>query len=251
MIEIKSAQEIELMRESCRLAAATLEYIGRKIRVGMSTAELDRIAHEYILEQGAYPSPLNYRGFPKSICTSPNEVVCHGIPAEEVILRDGDILNIDVTTLLNEFHGDTNRTFLVGDVSAKARKLVEYTHECMMIGIAQVRPGAHIGDIGAAIQQKARAAGYSVVRDFCGHGIGRMFHTEPQVPHYGRRDTGDEMLPGMTFTIEPMINMGRAGTRVLDDGWTAVTVDGKLSAQFEHTILVTEDGYEILTLLDE
>ena len=249
MVTIKNAEEIERMRATCRLAARTLEEAGKLVRPGISTADIDRFVHEYIVDHGAYPSPLNYRGFPKSVCTSINEVVCHGIPSPDAMLREGDILNIDVTTYLNGFHGDTNRTFFVGEVSPAARKLVEVTHQCMMLGIAQVKPGGFLGDIGAAIQQKARAHGYSVVRDFCGHGIGREFHEEPQVLHY-RSNRGIELRPGMIFTIEPMINAGKAGTRVLDDGWTAVTIDGKLSAQFEHTVLVTPTGHEILTITD-
>lgn len=248
MISIKSKREIELMRETCKLAAETLEYLGEFVKPGVNTLELDEIAHEYITERGAYPSPLNYHGFPKSICTSPNEVVCHGIPDKSVVLKEGDILNIDVTTKLNGFHGDTNRTFYVGDVSPEVKKLVEITHECMMLGINEVRPGAHLGNIGAAISELAHSHGYSVVRDYCGHGIGREFHEEPQVLHYGQRNTGVVLRPGMTFTVEPMINVGGYQCDVLADKWTVVTRDRQLSAQFEHTILVTDDSYEILTL---
>jgi methionyl aminopeptidase len=251
MISIKSAEDIEKMRVTCRLAAETLRYLGEQVVPGITTEHLDRLAYEYITDHGAYPSPLNYHGFPKSICTSPNEVVCHGIPSEATELRDGDILNIDVTTKLDGFHGDTNATFFVGEVSDSVRRLVETTHQCTMLGIAQVRGGGRLGDIGFAIQQKARAAGYSVVREFCGHGIGREFHEDPQVLHYGKRGTGVLMRPGMIFTIEPMINLGKASCRVLDDAWTAITRDGKWSAQYEHTILVTETGHEVLTLLED
>lgn len=247
MIEIKTAEEIEHMRATCRLATATLAYLGEQVRSGITTESLDRLAFEYIQDHGATPSPLNYRGFPKSICTSPNEVICHGIPSEDVVLKDGDILNIDVTTNLNGFHGDTNRTFFVGDVDPRARQLVEVTHQCMMLGIAQVKPGNKIRDIGTAIQRKARAHRYSVVRQFCGHGIGREFHAPPQVPHFPMPGQSPEMEPGMTFTVEPMINECRWEAKVLEDGWTAVTIDGHLSAQFEHTVLVTENGYEVLT----
>lgn len=248
MISIKSKREQNLMRETSKLASETLVFIEPYIKPGVSTEELNVLCHNFITERGAYPSPLNYRGFPKSVCTSPNEVICHGIPDKNVILKDGDILNIDVTTYLNKFHGDTNKTFFVGNVSDEAKKLVEITYMCMREGIKQVRPGGRIGDIGAIIEEIAHDHGYTVVEDYCGHGIGREFHEEPQVVHVGDRGTGVVMKPGMTFTIEPMINMGSKETRLLDDDWTVVTVDGKLSAQFEHTILVTDDGFEILTL---
>ncbi len=250
MIATKSREEIETMRESCRLAARTLDHIEPHIRPGVSTAEVNRIAHEFIVGHGAYPSPLNYHGFPKSVCISRNEVICHGIPDEHDVIEDGDIVNVDVTTYLNKFHGDTNRTFLAGDVGEEARELVRVTHECLMRGIEVVRPGAHLGDIGHAIQSHAEAHGYSVVRDYCGHGIGYEFHEDPQVLHYGKPGTGVRLEEGMTFTIEPMINMGTDKSKVLADGWTVITADGKLSAQFEHTIAVTADGFEILTLLD-
>jgi methionyl aminopeptidase len=250
MIARKSREEIETMRESCRLAARTLDHIEPHIRPGVSTAEVNRIAHEFIVGHGAYPSPLNYHGFPKSVCISRNEVICHGIPDEHDVIEDGDIVNVDVTTYLNKFHGDTNRTFLAGDVGEEARELVRVTHECLMRGIEVVRPGAHLGDIGHAIQSHAEAHGYSVVRDYCGHGIGYEFHEDPQVLHYGKPGTGVRLEEGMTFTIEPMINMGTDKSKVLADGWTVITADGKLSAQFEHTIAVTADGFEILTLLD-
>ncbi len=251
MINIKSEREIALMRKSAKLAASTLKYIGAFVKPGVSTEELNNIAHDYIIDHGAIPSPLNYHGFPKSICTSINEVICHGIPSKKDILKNGDIVNLDVTTYLEGFHGDTNATFFVGEVSTDVKDLVERTHECMMAGIAEVRAGARIGSIGAAIVEIATKYRYSVVRDYCGHGIGREFHEDPQVLHYGERDTGTKMREGMTFTIEPMINIGTYRTRLDKDGWTVRTSDGKLSAQFEHTILVTKSGYEILTLSDE
>ena len=248
MITIKSAREIELMKATGRLAAQTLEYIGPFVVPGVSTEELDKLCHDFIVKNGAYPSCLNYHGFPKSVCTSINEVICHGIPRKDEILKDGDILNIDVTTYLNKFHGDTNKTFLVGNVSDEVKKLVDVTYQCTREGIKTVRPGGRIGDIGAVIQEIAHSHGYSVVEDYCGHGIGREFHEAPQVVHVGKKGTGPEMKPGMTFTIEPMINLGKKEGRVLKDGWTVVTRDKKWSAQFEHTILVTPDGHEILTL---
>ena len=251
MISIKSKREIEKMRETCRFASSVLEYIEPFVVPGVSTLELDRLCHEYIIEHGAYPAPLDYHGFPKSICTSLNQVICHGIPSEKDVLKEGDILNIDTTTILNKFHGDTNKTYFVGEVDPKVKKLVEVTYECMLEGIRQVRPGGHIGDIGAVIAELAHSHGYTVVEEYCGHGIGREFHEEPQVVHVGKRGTGPEMKPGMTFTIEPMINLGTRHCRVLKDDWTVVTRDGKWSAQFEHTILVTEDGHDILTIRKE
>jgi methionyl aminopeptidase len=248
MISIKSSREIELMRATCKLASQTLEYIEPFVKPGVSTEELNTLCHEFILKNGAYPSPLNYHGFPKSVCTSLNEVICHGIPSKSDILKNGDILNIDVTTYLNKFHGDTNKTFLIGEVNDEVKKLVDITYQCLREGIKVVRPGAHIGDIGAVIQEIAHSYGYSVVEDYCGHGIGREFHEAPQVVHVGVKGTGPEMKPGMTFTIEPMINLGTKEGKVLKDGWTVVTRDKKWSAQFEHTILVTPDGFEILTL---
>lgn len=251
MISIKSKREIELMRQTSKLAMETLVHVEQFIKPGVSTEELNQICHDFIIERGAYPSPLNYNGFPKSVCTSLNDVICHGIPSKKDVLKDGDILNIDVTTYLNKFHGDTNKTFLVGDVSDKAKKLVDVTYECMRQGINQVRPGGFIGDIGAVISEIARDHGYSVVEDYCGHGIGREFHEEPQVVHVGKRGHGPEIKPGMTFTIEPMINLGSKQTKLLKDNWTVKTKDKSLSAQFEHTILVTDDGHEILTLRPE
>ena len=251
MISIKSKREIERMRETCNLARSVLEYIEPHVKPGVSTLELNEMCYEYITEHGAYPSPLNYHGFPKSVCTSLNEVICHGIPNAKDVLKDGDILNIDVTTKLNKFHGDTNKTFLIGNVDEEVKRLVDVTYQCMVEGIKAVRPGGHIGDIGAVIQEMAHGHGYSVVEEYCGHGIGREFHEEPQVVHVGKRGTGPEIKPGMTFTIEPMINMGDRHCRVLKDNWTVVTRDGKPSAQFEHTLLVTEDGHEVLTIRQE
>ena len=248
MISIKSSREIQLMRESGLLAAKTLRFIEDKLKPGMSTQDVDDLCHQYMVNRGAIPATLNYHGFPKSCCTSRNEVICHGIPSKKEILRDGDILNVDVTAKLNGFHGDTNRTYLIGNVSPEYRRLVERTYQCMMAGIAVCRPGVRIGDIGAVIEEMARDFGYSVVEEYCGHGIGREFHEEPQILHYGTRGTGIEMRPGMTFTVEPMINFGKRHCRVLDDKWTVVTKDKSWSAQFEHTILITEEGHEILTL---
>lgn len=253
MISIKSSREIELMRQTCDLAKRTLEYIGPYIKPGVSTEEINQLCHDFITKHDAYPSPLNYHGFPKSVCTSLNEVICHGIPNTKDVLKDGDILNIDVTTYLNKFHGDTNKTFLVGEVAPEIKKLVDVTYDCMRAGIATVRPGSHIGDIGAVIEEIAHGHGYTVVEEYCGHGIGREFHEEPQVVHVGKKGTGVEVKKGMTFTIEPMINLGSRHCKLLKDNWTVITKDKKPSAQFEHTILVTEEGegHEILTLRDE
>ncbi len=248
MISIKSNREIEIMKESCQLAAKTLNYIEDKLEIGMTTEEVNELCHNFIIEHGAYPSPLNYNGFPKSVCTSLNEVICHGIPSKKDKLKDGDILNIDVTTYFKNFHGDTNRTYYIGNVKPEIKELVRTTYECMMEGIKICRPGAHLGDVGAVIQQIAESRGYSVVREYCGHGIGREFHEEPQVLHYGKKGTGVELKAGMTFTIEPMINLGSRHCKLLKDDWTVITKDKKVSAQFEHTILITESGYEILTL---
>ncbi|HEY9601050.1 MAG TPA: type I methionyl aminopeptidase [Allocoleopsis sp.] len=250
-IVLLSSREIEKMRRAGRLAAELLDYLEPMVKPGVSTLELNDEAERWTKAHGAKSAPLGYHGFPKSICTSVNEVVCHGIPNAKQILQDGDIINIDVTPLLDGYHGDTSKTFCVGTPSPIARKLVEVTEECLRRGIAEVKPGARIGDIGAAIQEYAEANGFSVVRDFVGHGISNIFHTAPQVPHYGTRGKGKRIRPGMVFTIEPMINEGTWEVEVLADKWTAVTKDRKLSAQFEHTLAVTEDGVEILTLPDE
>ncbi len=249
-IEIKTAREIEAMREVGRLAADTLSKIGEIIRPGITTNEINQFAHEDTLKKNARPAPLGYRNggppFPKSVCTSVNEVVCHGIPSSRV-LKDGDIINVDVTHIYRGFHGDTSATFYVGRPSEEAKRVTEVSRRCLELGIAEVRPGARLGDIGAAIQDFAEAHGCSVVEAFVGHGIGRKFHDEPKVAHYGERGKGDRLRAGMTFTIEPMINIGTYDVKILDDDWTAVTADGKLSAQFEHTVLVTKDGVEVLT----
>lgn len=247
-IEIKSRAEIDKMRRSCELAASVLDFIEPHVRAGITTGELDRLCHDYIVEAGAVPAPLNYKGFPKSICTSINEVVCHGIPDGRRLV-EGDIINIDITTIVDGYHGDTSEMFCVGEVSERARKLIDVTRRSMWLGIQEVGPGKRIGDIGAAILEFAhRQHGYGVVEAFCGHGIGREFHTQPQISHVGKRGTGLRMRAGMTFTIEPMINEGTPHCDILDDGWTAITRDGKLSAQTEHTVLVTDDGVEVLTL---
>src|SRR5438552_5895079 len=252
-IHLKTAEEIGQMRVAGRLAGEVLDFVAPRVKPGVTTGELDRLCHELIVhEQKAIPAPLNYappgyKPFPKSICTSVNHVVCHGIPGERK-LKAGDILNIDVTVIKDGFHGDTSRMFYIGPPSIQARRLVELTYEAMWRGIRTVKPGAQLGDIGASIQRFAESHGFSVVREFCGHGIGRQFHEEPQVLHYGRAGTGLTLQPGMVFTIEPMINAGRAGIRSLADGWTIVTADHSLSAQWEHTVLVTETGYEVLTL---
>ncbi len=252
-IEIMSPPMVERMRAACQLAADTLLWVGRHLRPGMTTDDVNTLVHDYTIEHDAWPSPLNYKGFPKSVCTSVNEVVCHGIPGKRV-LRDGDIVNVDVTSYLprvDGFHGDTSATFYVGTPSAEAKHVVEVSRHCLELGIAEVAPGKRIGDIGAAIQRYAEAQGCSVVRDYVGHGIGREFHTAPQVPHYGKRDTGKRLKPGMVFTIEPMINLGHYACEVLEDDWTVVTADRSLSAQFEHTVLVTEGGCEVLTARSE
>lgn len=247
-VTIKTAEEIEKMRVAGRLAAEVLEMIGPYVKPGVSTDELDRICHNYIVnEQQAIPAPLNYRGFPKSICTSVNHQVCHGIPGDKT-LKNGDIVNIDVTVIKDGFHGDTSKMFYVGEPSTLAKRLVEVTYECMKLGITMVKPGVRLGDIGHAIQHYAESRDYSVVREYCGHGIGREFHEDPQVLHYGSPGSGMELKPGMTFTIEPMVNAGKRQVKLLGDGWTVVTKDRKLSAQWEHTVLVTEDGHEVLTL---
>ncbi len=248
---IKTPDEIEKMRVAGRLAGEVLEMIGAHVRPGVSTEELDRICHEYIVNvQQAIPAPLNYRGFPKSICTSVNHQVCHGIPGNK-ILKTGDIVNIDVTVIKDGFHGDTSKMFFVGEPTVLGKRLVEVTHRAMWKGIEMVRPGAQLGDIGHAIQKLVESHGYSVVQEYCGHGIGRGFHEEPQVLHYGSPGTGVTLQPGMTFTIEPMVNAGRRNVKLLPDGWTVVTKDRKLSAQWEHTILVTATGHDVLTLRSE
>ncbi len=247
-IEIKDQDAIEKMRAVGALAGEQLEMIENYIQPGVTTAELDRICHDFTLnKQGATPAPLNYRGFPKSICTSVNHVVCHGIPSQDKVLKKGDIVNVDVTLLKDEYHGDTSKTFVVGKASILAERLTKICQECLYLGIQAVKPGNHFGDIGHVIQQHAERNRFSVVREYCGHGIGKVFHDEPQVLHYGRPGTGPEMAPGMTFTIEPMINAGKADVKLLSDQWTVVTRDHKLTAQWEHTILVTDQGYEILT----
>lgn len=250
-IVLLSSREIEKMRQAGQLAAQLLDYLEPLVKPGVTTLDLNDAAEAWTQKHGAKSAPLGYHGFPKSICTSVNEVVCHGIPNAKQILKDGDIINIDVTPLLDGYHGDTSKTFLIGEPSPLARQLVEVTQECMMRGIATVKPGARVGDIGAAIQEYAEAQGFSVVRDFVGHGVSRVFHTAPQIPHYGTRGKGKKMRPGMVFTIEPMINEGTYEVEVLSDEWTAVTKDRKLSAQFEHTVAVTKTGVEILTLSPE
>jgi len=248
-VTIKTPEEIEKMRIAGRLAGEVLQMIRPHVRPGISTDELDRICHDYIVNvQQAIPAPLNYRGFPKSICTSVNHVVCHGIPGDKVLKR-GDALNIDITVIKDGFHGDTSKMFFVGEPGVAAERLARISHECMRIGIDLVRPGVTLGDIGYAIQQHAEANNCSIVREYCGHGIGREFHEDPQVLHYGTPGTGMQLRAGMTFTIEPMVNAGKRHTRLLRDGWTVVTKDHSLSAQWEHTILVTPDGHEVLTCL--
>ncbi|HLD16863.1 MAG TPA: type I methionyl aminopeptidase [Coxiellaceae bacterium] len=246
-VTIKSVEEIEKMRVAGQLAAQVLEMIGPYVKVGTTTTELDARCHEYIVHhQHATPAPLNYKGFPKSICTSVNHVVCHGIPNEKT-LKNGDIVNIDVTVIKDGYHGDTSKMFEVGEVAPYAKRLIKITQECLYLGIQWVKPGVYLGDIGAAIQDHAEKNNYSVVREYCGHGIGRIFHEDPQVLHYGKPGTGMRLESGMTFTIEPMINLGKRQVKLLGDGWTVVTKDRKLSAQWEHTILVTETGHEVLT----
>lgn len=253
-IKLKTADEIEKMRVAGRLAASVLEMIGEHVEPGVTTEDLDRLCHDFIVDTlEAIPAPLNYSNapgqppFPKSICTSVNHVVCHGIPSDKKKLKRGDVLNIDVTVIKDGYHGDTSKMFSVGEPSVLARRLIDVTQECMYRGIAAVRHGARLGDIGAAIQAHAEANRFSVVREFCGHGIGDVFHDDPQVLHYGRPHTGIALEAGMTFTVEPMINAGRRHVKILPDSWTVVTKDHKLSAQWEHTILVTETGAEVLT----
>lgn len=245
---IKTPDEIERMRIAGRLAAEVLEMIAPHVQPGVTSLELDRICHEYILDhQGAIPAPLNYRGFPKSICTSINQQVCHGIPNDKP-LKDGDIVNIDITVIKDGFHGDTSQMFLIGEVAPHAKRLCQLTQEAMWRGIKTVKPGATLGDIGWVIQDFVEANHCTVVREYCGHGIGRAFHEDPQVVHYGKKGDGMRLEAGMIFTIEPMVNLGKRHVKLLKDGWTVVTKDGRLSAQWEHTILVTDTGYEVLTL---
>jgi methionyl aminopeptidase len=249
-IVIMSPAELEKMRRAGALAAKLLRHLGSMVRPGISTQELNDEAERWTKAHGAKSAPLGYKGFPRSICTSVNDVVCHGIPNTKQILQDGDIINIDVTPILNGYYGDTSRTFFVGTPSPEAKQLVEVTEECLRRGIREVAPGKRIGDIGAAISEYAESFGYGVVREFVGHGIGKIFHTAPQIPHYGTRGKGRRFQPGMVFTIEPMINIGTWKTKVLADDWTAITLDGTLSAQFEHTVAVTDTGVQVLTLLE-
>jgi len=252
-ITLKSAQDIQSMRAAGRLAAEVLDFIAPQVRAGVTTGELDRLCHDYMVEvQGTIPAPLNYAPpghapYPRSICTSVNHQVCHGVPGERV-LKNGDILNLDVTVIKDGWHGDTSRMFVVGEGSVLARRLCEVTYRAMWEGIRAVRPGATLGDIGHAVQRFAEGQGFSVVREFCGHGIGQVFHEDPQVLHYGRPGTGLKLVEGMVFTVEPMINAGKAGIRQLGDGWTIVTRDHSLSAQWEHTVAVTAQGFEVLTV---
>ena len=246
-IHIKTTQEIELMRVAGRLTAEVLDMIAPHVVAGITTEQLNQICHDYIVnEQEAIPAPLDYHGFPKSICTSVNHVVCHGIPTDKV-LKNGDIVNVDITVIKDGFHGDSSRMFIIGKPSIMADRVVRISEECMWKGIELVKPGARLGDIGHAIQSHSEKNNFSVVREYCGHGIGRKFHEEPQVLHYGKPDTGIILEQGMTFTIEPMINTGKSAVKVLPDQWTVVTKDRSLSAQWEHTLVVTDNGYEILT----
>jgi len=250
-ISIKTPEEIEKMRIAGRLAADVLQMIGPHVQAGITTGELNQICHDYIVnEQNSIPAPLNYRGFPKSICTSVNHVICHGIPGDKK-LKNGDIINIDITVIKDDYHGDTSKMFFVGEPSIRAKRLVQITYECMKLGINMVKPGVHLGDIGHVIQQHAESNKCSVVREYCGHGIGREFHEDPQVLHYGQKGTGLILEEGMIFTIEPMINMGKRHVKLLADEWTVVTKDRSLSAQWEHTILVATNGHEVLTKRNE
>ncbi len=252
-VSIKTQQEIEKMRIAGRLASEVLDYITPFVQAGITTGELDKLCHEYMVNvQHSIPAPLNYappghQPYPKSICTSINHQVCHGVPGDK-LLKNGDILNVDVTTIKHGYHGDTSRMFYIGEPSIQARRLCDTTYHAMWCGIREVKPGAHLGDIGYAIQKFAEESGYSVVREFCGHGIGKQFHEEPQILHYGKPKTGMKLEAGMIFTIEPMINAGKAGIKQLGDGWTIVTKDHSLSAQWEHTVLVTDSGFDVLTI---
>ena len=248
-IRLKEAEEVEKIRESGRLAVATLDLVEGELRAGLTTDEVNSLVHAFTTKNGAIPAPLNYRGFPKSVCVSVNETICHGIPDDRV-LRDGDIVNVDVTPILNGYYADASKTFFVGTPGPEARKIVGVARESLRVGLTMVRPGNSIGDIGWAIQRYAEGEGCSVVREFVGHGVGFDFHEPPQVPHYGRKGEGIPLVPGMVFTVEPMINLGKRHLRILEDNWTAVTADRSLSAQFEQTILVTEEGFESLTPFD-
>lgn len=250
-VSIKTPEEIQTMREAGRMAARVLEQIGEYVQPGVTTARLDEICNEMILAQGGVSACIGYKGFPKSVCTSVNQVVCHGIPSDKKVLKDGDIINIDVTVIHQGFHGDTSKMFFVGKPQPHAERLVKVTQECLYKGIEVVRPGATLGDIGHVIQQHAEASYYSVVRDYCGHGTGRVFHEDPQVMHFGKPGTGMALQEGMTFTIEPMINAGKPQTKLKRDGWTVETRDGRLSAQWEHTLAVTANGVEVLTAREE
>ena len=249
MIQIKTDEEVEVMRKSAKLAAEVLLMIEPYVKPGVTTNRLNELCHDFIVSHGAIPSPLNYRGFPKSICSSINEEICHGIPSDRK-LRNGDVVNLDITTYLNGFHGDTSRMFHVGSARKKISRLVDTCKESLQRAIEVVKPGAHLGDIGATVQSIAESRGYSVVREFCGHGIGRNFHEDPQVLHVGTLGEGVELKKGMVFTIEPMLNEGKPDLEILSDKWTAVTKDGLASAQFEHTIAVLDNGYEVLTRLN-
>lgn len=245
---IRNDEQIEKIRESAKINTAVLDEVSKHIHVGMTTQEIDDIVYAFTTSHGAIPAPLNYEGFPKSVCTSVNNEICHGIPSDQVILKEGDIVNVDVSTIYNGYYSDASRMFCIGKVSPEAKRLVDVTKECLYKGIETVRPFSHIGDIGAAIEAHAKANGYSVVVEFVGHGVGIDFHEDPMVPHYGVAGTGMVLVPGMTFTIEPMINQGTASLYIdRENNWTSYTGDGKLSAQWEHMLLVTEDGYEILS----
>jgi methionyl aminopeptidase len=246
-IIIKTPEQIEKMRSAGQFAAEVLEMIAPFVKAGVTTDEIDQRCHDYIVAKGAIPAPLNYHGFPKSVCTSLNHVVCHGIPNDKA-LKDGDIMNLDVTVIVDGYHGDTSRMFAIGQPSILAERLIRVTQECLYLAINMVRPGIRFGDFAAAIQQHAEANGYSIVREYCGHGIGATFHEEPQILHYGTPGTGEVLKPGMCFTIEPMVNAGKRHTKLMRDGWTVLTKDRSLSAQWEHTLLVTETGVEVLTL---
>jgi methionyl aminopeptidase len=251
-VSVKNPEEIEKMRVAGKMAAEVLEIIGDFVKPGVSTEELDKLCHDYIVDvQQAIPACLGYRGFPKSVCTSVNHVICHGIPSQKKILKNGDIINIDVTVIYEGYHGDTSKMYFVGETNAHAERLVQITQECLYKGISLVKPGTRLGDIGHVIQQHAEANYYSVVREYCGHGIGHTFHEDPQVLHYGKPNTGMALQEGMCFTIEPMINAGKAQTKLKGDGWTVETKDGRLSAQWEHTLVVTKTGVEVLTARGE